>query len=231
MVRRFVERYASAAKQDYVSNRLHELHISKFATGDEAGEFPALPMTLDEVGRLTLMSHNEYRTDRSKMRHLQEAVVEGKWARNVLLNVAAIELRHNTLIERLEYALQKSEKHIAAHNEGTTVGRNKFRALRWKGINCAGQGRYGHYPSSCNSIVLRHKNIFGNPLRPKRSAYSRDNFCHRCPDLSRLTCHYCGKTDCRCYRCTDPVEMKRVARNELKMVKEAVVIGNSPQYS
>lgn len=75
VVRRFHDRYASAAKQDYISHRPDEIHISQFETGEGTTESQALRHTIDEMDRLTLMSHPEDRTDRTKMLHLQQAVL------------------------------------------------------------------------------------------------------------------------------------------------------------
>lgn len=56
VIRRFHERYASAAKQDYISNRLKELHISQFETAVDSTEAKALRATIDELDRLTPIS-------------------------------------------------------------------------------------------------------------------------------------------------------------------------------
>lgn len=74
-MKRFHERYASAAKQDYISHRLNELHISQFETSDDVTEAKALRQTIDELDRLTPMSHPEDRTDRAKTLHLQETII------------------------------------------------------------------------------------------------------------------------------------------------------------
>lgn len=71
-IRRFHDRYASAAKQDYLFHRLDELNISQFETGDDDTEPVTLRKTVDELDRLTPMSHPEDRTDRAKILYLHQ---------------------------------------------------------------------------------------------------------------------------------------------------------------
>lgn len=146
--RRFHGRYASAAKQDYISHRLDDLHIAQFETGSDTTETKALRSTIDELDRLAPMSHPEDRTDRAMMLNLQQAVIGKEWARTVLSNVSANELKYHTLIERLEYALQQSTKHQAATANTPAAAGNQFRSSRWKSTKFAGQGRYANEPRS-----------------------------------------------------------------------------------
>lgn len=90
------------------------------------------------------------------MLHLQQAVLGKEWARTVLSNVAANELRYHTLIERLEYALQQNTKHRAASHSDIAGNSNQLRTSRWKITNFARQGRYGSEPSS-HSIVPKYQ--------------------------------------------------------------------------
>lgn len=217
VMKRFHERYASAAKQDYISHRLNELHISQFETGDDASESKALRKTIDELDRLTPMSHPEDRTDRSKMLHLQEAIVGKEWAKTVLSNVSANELKYHTLIERLEYSLQQHQKFSAAsHSEGR---HNDLRTSRWKSINFAGQGRYGNEPSSRNTIVPKQPHYGANRFS-HRGQYSKGHLPRQRFSSASLACHNCGKPGCRWYKCTQPLDMHRVAKNKLKYANE-----------
>lgn len=83
-MRPFAERYSSPAKQDCILRRLDENRISQFETGSDISEAQALRATVDEIDRLTPMSHPEDSTDRAKMLHLQKVVLEREWARTVL---------------------------------------------------------------------------------------------------------------------------------------------------
>lgn len=213
VMRRFHERYASAAKQDYISHQLSEIHISNFETQDNFNEGAAFRAMVDEIDRLTPMSHPEDRTDRAKTLHLQQAVLGKDWARTVLSNVTANELRYHNLIERLEYSLQQWAKHLSAHSRAPHYNSNQIRSTRWKATNFAGQARYGREPRSNASIVPKQFNRDGR-VYPKEHWPQRDNR----KDL--LTCHNCGKTGCRWFKCKEPVDMKRVLRNRMHAAQE-----------
>lgn len=138
VVRRFHKRYDSAAKQDYISNRLDELNIPQFETGDDVTESMAFGKIIDELDRLTLMSHPEDRTDQAKMLHLQQAIIGREWAKTVLSNVSASVLSYHTLIELLEYTLLHQLKYDGVAKTGAAGSNSHFRMSRWKWANFAG---------------------------------------------------------------------------------------------
>lgn len=215
VIRRFNDRYASAAKQDYISHKLGNLHISQFETGEDVTEARALCATIDELDRLTPMSHPEDRSDRTKMLNLQKAVLGKESARSVLSNVAANELQYNQLIERLEYALQKLAKHQAASPGASNITTNQLRSNRWKAINFSGQGCYANEPRSRASIVPRHYPSSFPRNAPNRK-YPKDRWSRNRTSRPPLTFHNCRNTGCRWYKCKQPLDMKRVLRNRMQ---------------
>lgn len=214
VVRRFYDRYASAAKQDSISHQLNEVSISQFHT-DDVTEAQAFRATVDEIYRLSPMSYPEDRTDRAKMLHLEQAVLGRKWARTVLSNVTANKLKYHTMVERLEYSLQQTTKHQATYIESSAGSSTTLRSSCWKSTNFAGQGLYGREPRSRASIDPRpppHLQSAQNQNRiHPNKAWSR-----RRTENPDLTCHNCGNTGCPWYRSTKPLDMKRVAQNRLK---------------
>lgn len=131
-----------------------------------------------------------------------------RWARTVLSNVTANELKYHILIERLEYSLQQSARHQTASLETASNSGSSLGSSRWKNTNFAGQARYAREPTSRASIVPKEYH--------RTRAYPKATWTQRAAGHSTLTCHNCGRHGCRWYKCKEPLAMKRVAQNRLK---------------
>ena len=149
------------------------------------------------------MSHQEDRTDREETLHLQQAPLRKEWPRTVLSNATENELRYHNLIERLEYALQQSAKHLSAPTCAPHYNSKQIRRSRWKATNFAGQAPYGREPKSNSSIVPKQYN------RDSR-VYPKENWPQRNSGKDLLTL-----PGCRWFKCKKPVDMKRVLRNRM----------------
>lgn len=166
------------------------------------------------------MSHPEDRTDRAETLHLQQAVVGRDWARTrtVLPNVSANQLNYRTLIKRLDYSLQKSEKHREASVHEPTLGNSLVTAL-WKSTTFVGQVRFTNIPRSRNSIVPKHVSNSQDGRDSYRRIHPRETWPRGNLGSFNSTCHNCGKVGCRWYRCKEPMDMPRVIRNGMAMTR------------